>query len=115
MFPLFLFKAPSGYPSQLQIIEQTPLTVTFRWNELACHEENGPITGYQYRVYYDLEHYYEGIVDRRTTMVTLSYNNMQSFSVAAKNEAGNGEYCAPILVPYINEGDEMHMGVRSVI
>ena len=74
------------------------------WNELECYEENGPITGYQYRVYYDLNQYQEGNVDRETTMVTLHYNNMQSFSVAATNQAGMGEYCPPVQVPRIYQG-----------
>ena len=78
--------------------------MTFRWKELACYEENGPITGYQYQVYY-LSHYEEGNVDRRTTMITLHYNNMHSFSVAAKNEAGVGEHCPPLQVPYFHEGN----------
>ena len=74
------------------------------WNELECYEENGPITGYQYRVYYDLNYYQERNVDRETTMVTLPYNNMQSFSVAATNQAGIGKFCPPVQVPHINDG-----------
>ena len=81
--------------------------VTFQWEELECFEENGPITGYQYRIYYDLNHYDEARVDKETTTVTLFYKNMQGFSVAAMNEAGIGEYCPPLQVPYINEGNKM--------
>ena len=104
MLPILLYKAPSGYPSQLQIIELTPLIVTFQWKELQCFEENGPISGYHYRAYYGVNHYEEGRVDSKTTMISLYYNNMQSFSVAAANEAGIGEHCPPLLVPYLHEG-----------
>ena len=71
---------------------------------MSCYEENGPITGYQYRAYYDVNHYEEGYVDSRTTTITFYYNDIQSFSVAATNEAGIGEHCPPLLVPYIHEG-----------
>ena len=101
-----IYKAPSGYPSQLHIILQTMLLVTFQWKELACYEEKGPITGYQYRVYYNFNYYEEGIVDRSTTMITLPYNNMQGFSVAAINEAGIGVHCPPVEVPYFIQGNK---------
>ena len=104
---LFSLEGPSGYPSQLQIIKQTFLEVTFQWKELACYERNGPITGYHYRVYYDLHHFDEGEVDKNTTMVTLFHRCMKSFTVAAANEAGIGEYCPPLLVPDVNEGNEI--------
>ena len=78
--------------------------VTFRWKDLPCFEKNGPITGYHYRVYYFPDFYYEGKVNGSTNMITLSYDNMQSFSVAAANEAGIGSYCPPLEIPYLYEG-----------
>ena len=107
IYPSCLFyscEVPSGYPAQLQIVKQTPLMVTFRWNELECFEMNGPITGYHYRVYYFHHFYNEGKVNWSTTMITLFYGNIQSFSVAAANEAGIGSYSPPLEVPYIHEG-----------
>ena len=85
---------------------QTYLMVTFQWKAVECYEENGPITGYHYRVYYDLFNFNDGIVDRNTTMVSLIYNNMQGFSVAAMNEAGTGEHCPPVQVHNFDEGNE---------
>ena len=103
---LFSFEGPSGYPSQLQIIKQTFLKVTFQWKELECYEQNGPITGYHYRVYYSLNHFDEGKVDKNATTVTLFYKRMKSFTVAAANEIGIGEYSPPLLVPYVKKGTE---------
>ena len=87
-------------------MRQTSSTVTFRWKELECYEQNGPITGYQYRAYYGYLNCIENVVDWNTTMVTLSYGNLQSLSVAAMNEAGIGEHCPPILVSNFVEGNE---------
>ena len=103
----FSFKEPSGHPSELQIIKQTSSTVTFRWKELDCYEENGPIIGYQYRAYYGLFDYIANVLDSNTTMVTLSSENMLSLSVAAMNEAGIGDHCPPTLVPNFDEGNEL--------
>ena len=86
---------------------QTPSTVTFRWKELDCYEENGPITGYQYRAYYGLFNSIENVLDNNTTMVTLPSENMLSLSVAAMNEVGIGDHCPPILVPIFDEGNEI--------
>ena len=85
---------------------QTSSTVTFQWKELECYEENGPITGYRYRVYYNLSYYTEGEVDKNTTMVSLLHNNMEGFSVAAMNTAGMGEHCPTIQVYKFEEGNE---------
>ena len=86
---------------------QTPSTVTFQWKELDCYEENGPITGYQYRAYYGLFNSIENVLDNNTTMVTLPSENMLSLSVAAMNEVGIGDHCPPILVPIFDEGNEI--------
>lgn len=104
-FVLF-YKGPSEHPSELQVIMQTSSTVTFQWKELECYEENGPITGYHYRVYYSHSYYTEGEVDRNTTKITLLHNNMEGFSVAAVNKAGMGEHCPTFQVYKIAEGNE---------
>ena len=105
MFFLLLPKDPTGYPTVVQIIRQTSSLVTFQWKELECYEENGPIIGYHYRLYHNLFHYSEGIVQGNITTLTLTYENMEAFSVAAINEAGFGAYCPPVAVPDFVLGD----------
>ena len=85
--------APSGYPSNLRIIAKTLSSITFQWNKLKCHQENGPIIGYEYRIYHDLFHYIKGTVNQHTTMFTVYETQMISFSVAAINVVGTGEHC----------------------
>ena len=71
---------------------------------MKCHQENGPITGYEYRAYYDLFHYTEGTVDKSTTTYTIYDTNIQAFSVAAINEAGVGEHCPPMKIEKYHSG-----------
>ena len=73
---------------------------------MECFEENGPIIGYRFRVYYNLSYYTEGELDGNTTMVTLLHSNMQGFSVAAMNEVGIGEHCPAIQVNDFVGGNE---------
>ena len=101
---LFSFEGPSAYPPNVEIIKQTFQEVTFQWKELACPEQNGPITGYLYRVYYDHINFDEGRVDKNTATVTLLYKRMKTFSVAAANEVGIGQYSPPLLVPSVRKG-----------
>ena len=104
LLALLSFKEPSGYPSEVQITSQTFTMVTFQWKELECYEENGPITGYQYRICYDNSNYSEGRVDAKTNRITLFKRNVQFFSVAAINLVGIGPHCPPLLVPNFDEG-----------
>ena len=83
---------------------QSSLTVTFEWKPLECYEENGPITGYYYRVYHDNFHYSEGTVTMDTTVLTLKCANMQAFSVAAMNVEGIGALCPPVPIPTFDRG-----------
>ena len=103
---LCLFLEPGGYPSNINII-QSSSSVTYEWQPLECFEENGPITGYNYRVYYNFVDYLEGFVGRNKTVLTLWHINMQAFSVAAINKAGTGEHCPPVQVPNFNLGNEI--------
>ena len=98
------YTEPFGYPSKLTIVLQTSTFVTFQWNELKCHEENGPITGYEYRLYHTQFHCTDGKVDRNTTTYTLYDTSVQAFSVAAINEAGIGEHCPPLQIPAFPSG-----------
>ena len=97
-------KEPTGYPYELRIISQTSTMVKFQWKELECYEQNGPITGYHYRIYHDNSSYNEGITDNNSTMYTLVVRNIQYFSVAAMNKAGIGPHCPPIPVPRFHKG-----------
>lgn len=103
---LFLMEEPSGYPSVIQITIQTSETVTFEWKALECYQENGPITGYNYRIYYNLNNYNAATVSSSITMITLFHQNIQGFSVAAMNEAGIGEHCPPLPVLNLDQGME---------
>ena len=96
---LLVHTEPSSYPPDLMITAKTSSFITFQWSKLKCHQENGPITGYQYRVYRDLFQYTEGTIDQSTTTYTVFDTTMLSFSVAAMNEAGIGEHCPPLQIP----------------
>ena len=78
--------------------------MTFEWQPLECFEENGPITGYIYRIYHNFVDYMEGSVERTKTNLTVMHANVQAFSVAAINKAGIGEHCPPVLVLSFNLG-----------
>ena len=95
---------PTGYPSEVKAIVQKATTVTFEWKKLECYQENGPITGYQYRIYYNQTHYNKGKVIGKTTRLTMVGKKARSFSVAAINEAGIGPHCPPVPVPSFFEG-----------
>ena len=69
-----------------------------------CHEENGPITGYEYRLYHTLLPYTDGTVDQNTTTYTIYDTNVEAFSVAAINEAGIGEHCPLLQIPAFRSG-----------
>ena len=103
------YTEPSGAPSNLRIVYQTSTSVTFQWNELKCHEENGPITGYEYRVYHTLFHYTDGKVDRNTTTYTIYDTNVQEFSVAAINDAGIGDHCPLLQIPAFGSGVQLYI------
>ena len=98
---IVLYLEPSAFPTHLKVVLQTRNTVTLQWKRLECYEENGPIVGYQYRIYSDLihQHYQEGIVDGGTNRIRLLFGNTRkkAFSVAAINEAGVGQH-SPLLV-----------------
>ena len=99
---------PSGYPSNLRVLAKTLFSVTFKWNELECHKQNGPITGYEFRVYYAFWRYIEGVLGPKTTVHTLYVSNTElggyALSVAAINEASIGEYSSPCTVLYTELG-----------
>ena len=88
---------------------KTLFSVTFKWNELACHKRNGPITGYGYRIYYDYMHYIEGVLPPNKTTHTIYTANLgvggYSLSIAAINPAGVGEFSPQYTVLYTELGN----------
>lgn len=101
---LLLFEEPTGYPSDVKIISQTSAFVTFHWRELECHEENGPITGYNYLICTHHASCSIGSVDASTTKLTVSNMNIHNFRVAAINKVGIGPHSPPVLVPSFDKG-----------
>ena len=102
-YTVFLFLEPSGYPSIVNIF-QSSSSVTLEWQPLECFEENGPIIGYNYRIYKNLVDYRGYVVGRNITVLTLMNTYMQAFSVAAINKAGIGEHCPPVQITSFNLG-----------
>ena len=91
-----LYAEPSGSPLSVKFVHQIPNEVTIQWEKLKCHEENGPITGYRYRIYRDLLHFSEGTVHENMITVSLFDSTAVAFSVAAENEASVGEFSPPV-------------------
>ena len=106
---MYYFSVPSGYPPELRMIAKTLFSVTFKWNELDCHKQNGHITGYGFRTYYDFMQYIDGVLPPNKTVHTIYTANIglggYSVSVAAINEAGVGEYSPPCTVLYTELGN----------
>lgn len=80
--------------------------MTIQWKQLECYEENGPITGYHYRINYNMSSYIAGNVGANTTTLTLVKENVKHISVAAINKAGIGPHCPPVSVPSNHQGGE---------
>ena len=78
--------------------------MTFQWKQLECYKENGPITGYHYRINYNMSSYIAGNVGVITTRLTVMKINVKHISVAAINEAGIGPHCPPVPVPSHDQG-----------
>ena len=106
IYTVSLFLEPSGYPSIINI-NQSSSSVTVEWQPLECFQENGPITGYNYRIYRNFVDYTEGLVGVNKTglRVMNTYICMQAFSVAAINKAGIGDHCPPVQIATFNLGN----------
>ena len=87
---------PSTHPSSVRISQLTSNSVTFQWDHLKCNQQNGPITGYVYHLYNDVNQCTEGFLDHGTNTLTVFDTTVQAFSVAAMNLVGIGEY-SPIV------------------
>ena len=109
---LFILIGPSGYPLNANIILSSS-SLTFEWQRLECFEENGPITGYEYRVYYNLVDYIKGVVAKNITQLTVMHTNVQAFSVAAINEAGIGRHSPPVQIPGFELGNNKNSCIKK--
>ena len=92
------YTEPSGYPSNVEVINQTTETIIIQWSRLKCRQRNGPITGYSYQVYRDFVDISKGICQRNMITLSLLGASCMHISVAAMNEAGIGEYSPPLTI-----------------
>ena len=102
---------PTGYPSNIRILSSERSNLILTWDELNCYERNGPIIGYQYRLYINHTHYTSDMVKFDVKLpIQLSVRNhitVLAISIAAVNDVGVGFYSEPIGVNdqnAVNEG-----------
>ena len=94
---------PSGTPQSLQGMFVQSTEVSLRWRELACIQQNGPITGYVVKYYAtcgtdrDVRRN-KSVVTTRDTIDGLIPNTEYSFQVTALNANGTGPFSAPIML-----------------
>ena len=82
-------------------------SITFEWNQLKCHQQNGRMVGYQYRLYYSAIAYTHGYVGPMTTSLTTYDMSVIGFSVAAINVAGIGPHCSRLSIQGTLWGEEV--------
>lgn len=94
------------------MIAKTLFSVTFKWGELECHKQNGPISGYAYRIYYAFSQFIEGFLPPNKTEHTIYTSNVElggyALSIAAMNDAGIGEFSPPCTVLFTELGSLLH-------
>ena len=95
------YSVPSGAPQSLEAMFVQPTEVSLMWREVACVQQNGPITGYFVR-YYAI-HGTDGDVQQNKSVVTtgviidgLTPNTEYAFQVASFNVNGTGPFSGPI-------------------
>lgn len=98
--PYAIFSGPSTYPPSLQVNKRERSLLSFVWQQLECADQNGPIIGYECRLYVD-SHFSKRLYvgDAANTSITipdLSSCTSYSLSVAAVNEGGTGDH-SPLL------------------
>lgn len=93
---------PSGYPSGLHPTSVHDTSITLSWNKLPCKQENGPIIGYQCRLFLHSKLYStDRIMGSESTTYTakeLSPHTEYDFDIAAINEKGVGDFSPPVTV-----------------
>ena len=91
---MIFFTAPTGPPTSITT-SSTQNTITVQWEEVACIECNGNITGYSVRVMGENDMI---VTLREATISGLSPSTVYNVSVAAINSMGTGTYSDVIMV-----------------
>ena len=89
----YLPTAPSGPPTSVTVTSVTASSISIQWEEAACLQRNGLITGYIVLIKRDGEAIQTVNVDsdaRETTTYGLTPSTQFSVSVAAINGVGTG-------------------------
>ena len=87
-----VFAAPSGPPSNINLIVVTSTSVTFSWSEPACGQRNGQIVLYSYMLINEAG---AVITNDETKSTGVSFNNLEpftsySFKVSARTQSAFG-------------------------
>ena len=98
---LRVYSVPSGAPQSLEAMLVQPTEVSLRWREVACVQQNGPITSYVVRYYATCGadrhvQWNKSIVTAGSTIDGLAPNTEYAFQVAAINGNGTGPFSEPI-------------------
>ena len=91
---MIFFTAPTGPPTSITT-SSTRNTITVLWEEVACIDRNGDITGYSVRVMGENDMI---VTLREATISGLSPSAVYNVSVAAVNSMGTGPYSDVIMV-----------------
>ena len=91
---MIFFTAPTGPPTSITT-SSTRNTITVLWEEVACIDRNGDITGYSIRVNGEND---MNVTLREATISGLSPSTVYTVSVAAINSMGTGPYSDVIMV-----------------
>ena len=100
MLCFLAYSVPSGAPQSLEVMFVQPTEVSLMWREVACVQQNGPITGYVVRYY--ATHGASRDVRQKLIVTTsdviggLTPNIEYAFQVAAVNVNGTGPFSGPI-------------------
>ena len=99
---------PCGYPPGIKITDVTPLSITYEWGELECFQRNGVIQGYQIGLNLLGEEVLSLIITgSETTTFTFwgltEVPHNYSFSIAAFNQVGVGDFSPPLHAGEHNE------------
>ena len=98
---LLAYSVPTGAPQSLEAVFVQPTEVSFRWREVPCIQQNGPITGYVVRYYVTCGadrnvHQNKSVVTTGDIIDDLTPNTEYAFHVAAVNVNGTGPFSEPI-------------------
>ena len=91
---VLFFTAPTAPPTSITT-SSTQNTITVQWEEVACINCNGDITGYSVRVMGEND---MNVTLREATISGLSPSTVYNVSVAAVNSMGTGPYSDVIMV-----------------